>query len=393
MMMLIGLRAVVKRGISVVTVDHALPPQEWVKIPFSLKQISPVAHIPLKPQDPKNPVNLMATTFAEGWRQLRAMQHYLDLPAYDDIRRVGTTPSDYEPVPWQRAILWMCSFQDHYLEQNYKRASQSLSRVFGSLAREKKLGMNAPEVKLIIDIISPRLMSQRTYEAIRRHELCVVDWTQWRANVFYEFGVRLAVSDQAPICLLDPQIELADDIAMTGLQQHKLLKELFTPHIYDGTSVADSDFDLACQNWDQQQSPGTLEHGSIFREVCQALEVDQESASLPLHRELIASAYAMTGVDQRQAGDLPILYAKHPVLNQRATQGSWQRLLAAWRYVDSLMEHCPDRVRNDATLQTDIQQLATQMLTRLSSDPHLTSDNLRARLEDTLALLAAFDRR
>src|SRR6516164_7067657 len=51
-----------------------------------------------------------------------------------------------------------------------------------------------PRIESIIDQVSPRLVGQRLYEAIRRSDMCIADWTLWRANVLYECGVRLAVT-------------------------------------------------------------------------------------------------------------------------------------------------------------------------------------------------------
>lgn len=386
MMLLIGLRSVVKRGVTVVTVDHDLPAKEWVKIPFSLKQISPIAHVPADFNDPKNPVKLMAETFAEGWRQLRAMPHYLDLPAYDDVRRLGTKPQDYLPIPWPRAMLWMCSFHESYLDHNYKSAPQSLIGAFGEQAEEEeKAAARNMEIKLIIDIVSPRLMSQRTYEAIRRYELCVIDWTHWRPNVFFEFGVRLAVSDKDPVNIIDPALETPEDIASHGPQQQNLLKKLFKPHGYDGEETTPDDFADACQKWLQQESNGSLGYGAVFNEISRAIDIDQESASLPLHKELLDSANRMTGDDDRMAGSFPTLYStKNDTLKQHAKQGAWERQLATWLYFHELWTTDPGRIREDDQLRENIEELATRMQLRLYDEPQLDKNDLMGRIENLL---------
>ena len=50
----------------------------------------------------------------------------------------------------------------------------------------------------MLDMASPRLVGQALYEGIRWARTCLVDWTGWRGNVFFEFGVRMACSDIGP---------------------------------------------------------------------------------------------------------------------------------------------------------------------------------------------------
>ena len=384
MMLLIGLRAVIKRGVTVVTVNHALPPEKWVEIPFSLKQISPIAHE--FSSNVPDPVDLMAETFAEGWRQLHAMPHYLDLPAYDDVRLLGTKPQDYAPIPWHRAMLWLCSFGKKYLKKNYHgRMPTSFRSVFGERARQDEIAKEDPKINLITDITSPRLMSQRTYEAIRRHELCVVDWTEWRANVFFEFGVRLAVSDKDPVSIFDPTLDASIKVDSHGLGQVNLLKKLFGPHEYDGQLVTRGNFEPACQKWLQQASNGSLGYGAVFNEISRVIDIDRESASRPLHKELLDSANRMTGDDDRMAGSFPTLYStKNDTLKQRAKQGAWERQLATWLFFHELWKTDPGRIREDDQLREDIEELATRMLLRLYDDPQLDKNDLMEKIENLL---------
>ena len=53
-----------------------------------------------------------------------------------------------------------------------------------------------------LDLQSPRLVGQALYEQVRWSSWCVVDWTEWRPNVFFELGVRLACSERDPLSII-----------------------------------------------------------------------------------------------------------------------------------------------------------------------------------------------
>jgi hypothetical protein len=53
-------------------------------------------------------------------------------------------------------------------------------------------------LRRVSDYPSPLLVADRLYELIRFSGLCLVDWSEWRPNVFFEMGVRLAVHPDPP---------------------------------------------------------------------------------------------------------------------------------------------------------------------------------------------------
>jgi hypothetical protein len=80
---------------------------------------------------------------------------------------------------------------------------------------------------------SPRLVGQELYENIRLARTCLVDWTHWRANVFFELGVRLACSSIDPVCMLDdPDTTPSIYHDTQPLKQKEDLIRLFFPAIY-----------------------------------------------------------------------------------------------------------------------------------------------------------------
>ena len=54
----------------------------------------------------------------------------------------------------------------------------------------------------MLDLRSPRLVGQALYEQVRWSSWCLVDLTEWRPNVFFELGVRLACSERDPMCII-----------------------------------------------------------------------------------------------------------------------------------------------------------------------------------------------
>src|SRR5439155_23000813 len=112
----------------------------------------------------------------------------------------------------REAVLVLCSFHKKY-RAHWGKLSDGLARHYPT---KRTLRMR--------DIASPRLVGQALYEHIRWTTTCVVDWTHWRANVFFELGVRLACSKINPECLLE-----ASDVTLPKLEQKKKLSFLFDP--------------------------------------------------------------------------------------------------------------------------------------------------------------------
>src|SRR5262249_12719299 len=151
---------------------------------------------------------------------------------------------------------------------------------------------------------------------------CVVDWTYWRPNVFFELGVRLACSDTGPICLLD-RTDPADPGRTTltqapNLMQKRQLIELFAPRLYQFTpagaskeerDTADDDFARIFESHEALRKkraafvPNTaLAHDATYRLLVQEFDWNQERVNLRPDQLLRASAEADIGRDEQRSG-------------------------------------------------------------------------------------------
>ena len=62
-----------------------------------------------------------------------------------------------------------------------------------------------PRIYKLLEYDRAQMINQTLYQAIRRHEVCLIDWTWLRPNVFFEFGVRAA-------CRADGAVHIASDL-------------------------------------------------------------------------------------------------------------------------------------------------------------------------------------
>jgi hypothetical protein len=115
--------------------------------------------------------------------------------------------------------LVLCSFKNDY-EPNWNH-----------LANELVGHYRGAEAVRMLDVHSPRLVGQALYEGIRWAQTCVVDWTGWRANVFFELGVRLACADVGPVGLIERGAADAT-AAHDAPAQRQQLMALFGPNVY-----------------------------------------------------------------------------------------------------------------------------------------------------------------
>ena len=100
-----------------------------------------------------------------------AINPILHLPVYDAVRRANPEQTAEEQG---ETVLVLCSFHEKY-KPNWDKLSDALATRYS----EK-------QIVRILDIASPRLVGKALYENIRWAKTCVVDWTYWRGNVFFE---------------------------------------------------------------------------------------------------------------------------------------------------------------------------------------------------------------
>jgi hypothetical protein len=316
-LLLLGIRAATRRGITV-TVTEEDPSIR--KLPFNIGALNPVY---LGTES----VREIAQALQSGFEALKAQPDvYLDLPAYDALRKLGEGHRVLEP---EVQILFL-----RWFDQQYKNLVKELV--------EARLQNNFSHATLVttLDSRSPQLVEQRLYAAIRRTRLCIADWTAWRPNVFFEIGVRLAVNDTDPIFILcsdrprdwvDGDEKWPDEPPRTA----KLLEEFFQPTFF--TLENDGDlrkrFSHFVDKRSTRQPQAQLSPGLTYAVVKASIDRRQEAGGIPIHDALLAAAKALVGELVVESGDsIPVLFAD--VLSEQAQTAAVEHVLAAWFYLN-----------------------------------------------------------
>lgn len=329
-MLLAGVRSVVRRGITILSVGKTYALGDALGVPFNITDANIMSHSENQGQRGADPVALLEARLRRGLKELE-LPTYLDNPVYDAIRRL---PEDRRGViPAAGGVLVLCPFEDDYNSQIW---DQRLRMVFEhqlKLLRQKDATYNGDEIGVArsFELNSARLVTQALYENIRRAQACVVDLTHWSPNVLFELGVRLASNRTGPSCLLardwlPPREELKS--------QCDLLASLFVDRegYYDRTKVwRNEDAYRKAYGVDPVLSGRALSDGSVHRAISTALDIDAEPASRPVYRELMDSAalFSKGEGDTKPVG----LYPGNAALTEREEAAEFERLMAAWLYV------------------------------------------------------------
>lgn len=203
-MVLLGIRSVVRRGLTVCVAGEHDPPWQGAEPPFHLRELSLIT--------PPDPTALLAR-IREGFRQLAVPgSDYRDLPCFDLIRSVPQDPQQRRPRAFEGtstpAILALVPFDSGYVEDNWHQIRQDLlDAVTDITSSELPPGQEAPRPLLqrTLDLASPRFVSAQLFEAIRLTDFCLVDLTGVRPNVLFELGVRLAANRLHPVVIISPR--------------------------------------------------------------------------------------------------------------------------------------------------------------------------------------------
>jgi hypothetical protein len=328
-MMLLGIRSVLRRGVTVsVTADELTAHSSAV--PFNVQETRV-----LSLTDEESFYEDLPRALAEGAANLARDSNYLDLPAYHAVR----SP---RPETWAeddaKTMLVLCPFSEDYSDF-YRRKLRPIIRLHTANGGMKLLRM--------LDLKSPRLVGQALYEQLRWSSWCVVDWTGWRPNVFFELGVRLACSERDPLSIIQ-RGNARHSVGVSGtppngLHQSDLLMQLFNPVEYDRMRPRDA-LKGPLEAWPEppartngRASKQQVLPSSATFEVAQASFWWERDPILTLpHVEQRQAAESIFGKDPEKHPEPLILFAGNDQFNAELDAAARERWIAAWLYLRHL---------------------------------------------------------
>ncbi len=402
-MLLIGIRSVVKRGVTILTTLDWKDVGAPVSYPFSIRDINVISHSD-KLMEKKNisPSEIIGQKIEEGFKQMRNMPHYLDLPVFDAVRTVFLNSDKRNSIVYDKQVLVLCPFAMKYQDSWNSLKKGLRTAIIGELNKERERipiserpkKVKPPAILRTLDMKSPRLISQSLYEAIRITDMCVVDWTHWNPNVFFELGVRTAVRDIGPVCILEESSVAA---TRKNLEQYELLKVFFSLITYvsprriaggRSRNVAYKEMvsyhkelrKLPPREYDRNGKSPDL----TYRTITEWLDSSVELASIPVYEELLQTAEQLSGSDIASEGKVSLLH-QNDELVAMARKGSLERRLAAWFYLDNWVFRDGMPGSEDAVLCEKFEDIGYEILGILSgskseSDKKLC-EQIQARID------------
>ncbi len=340
-MLLVGIRSVVRRGVTILSVGGSYALGSQIRVPFNVSDANIVAHSDAQDERTPNSVDLLVERVKLGMSGTKS-PYYLDVPAYDALRRI---PADRRGlIPSEEGLLVLCSFEEAYSDLNWRNLKLALNDQLKALRITRGLNDQIAElgVSRSFELQSPRLVSQAIYETIRRAKSCVVDLTNWSASVLFELGVRLAASPYPTACLIEKDYEKWFQSAEHPARklwkaQCDFLVERFVQPSWRYNKmknfVNEPAYGKAYGRDAELPGSGRPASGAVHKIIEEAIDVGAEPASRPVYRELMDSAdlFAKDAGSSKPVG----LYPGNAKLTECEEVAEFERLLAGWFYLFS----------------------------------------------------------
>ena len=364
-MLFLGIRSVVRRGLTLTITSHVLDETQLSKLPFNIQETKLIGYEEDQGiEHPKHPINLIGLAIKKGFSQLSDDPRYRDLPSFHDVR--CPEPPDH-PRSIKNTVLVLCPFKKDY-RHNWRYISNQLA------TRAKRIVPGqSPLVVRMKDIDSPRLVGPSLYEHLRWSKGCVVDWTGWRPNVFFELGVRLACSEFDPVSLIE-ESQLVEARDKASLCQYAQIIDLLRPTAYRLNDKKGEQFDIALdrhkQKLEQRYSPEATElaPSAAFSKIMNSYDWQQERVTQAPHEELWALVEAQMGKDSQSDGNLPALFSDNKDYLRQLRINSEERSIAAWLYLRH--RYTDEEIDTDLGIQQMVRELGENVRQRLSKRKH-----------------------
>ncbi|HYW14002.1 MAG TPA: hypothetical protein VE871_18705, partial [Longimicrobium sp.] len=386
-MVLLGIRSVARRSLTVLTSRFLEGTQEPAQedapfyvplLPFLIRDVSVYGW-----GKENNFVNRLRRVFDAGLeRAERIGTLYRDLPAYEEVRRLGPDPAHFREQGPDKAVLLLAPFAAEYRGIN---GDWLVSRV-ASVAEGQTM--------YIVQSDSPERTAAKLYAAIRRTQFCVVDWTGQSPNVFYELGVRLAASRIPPF----NTIHRSDAWARTTEGIVRLLAPLVYDHAAGGPG--DTAFESRLSSFADALREGTgaswmsggagISPGFVYRQMEASIAPESEDWSVPVWKELVSAAEQVIGRDPDQEPEFRGVYGNNPRYRGGAEESARDRLLAAWYYLDQRygltegLDEVTTEVRLDSAPWSDWFDIGTVLVRELAQDPRADCTAIREKIRAVL---------
>lgn len=408
-MLLLGIRAVVRRGVTICTMRSKPDDLTAKASPFNLQDINLLYYWDEQVGGEQDPRDAIAQRCIQAFREMRLQPRYLDLPAYDAVRMVPPDSEGGRTLTYHERVLMLCPFDPEYQSRNWKK------HLHRDLPAEIKARLNLkkrPEMVRTLDLTSPRIVSQSLFESIRQTELCLIDWTGWRPNVFFEMGVRLACCPIGPVLLIeeyDPSGKTLDgddqkvaqgpsnEVALQKLEQFAGLRRLFHPISYacdeggategkDEKSVYTAILELHENLREDLPTKATTEQlgtNATFKLISEWIDHQSDASARPIYTELSMAADLLSSPDPEAAGHSQVLYPRNQQLSVQSQIGARERRLAAWYYIDQ--RFTPDQIATQPDLLALYRQLGALACNALiaseSSVDREAAKQIRAKID------------
>jgi hypothetical protein len=333
LMFLLGVRAAIRRGVTLCSHGCNWHEGEPLNKPFNLSDLQIFSHAQGGYVDADPVVQRFVKAILNGFRQLKQQPRYQDLPAYDALRELGPGASASGTIPWNEYVLVLCSFS-----KEHRKGWEHVRGKFAEALQAR--GTHSPRVQRLIDNGSPQLVSQALYENIRRASACVMDWSYFSPSAFLELGVRLVVSPWGALQIIDerflPGAALAPRLKIPGapeLQQFDEMMKRFEPQYYriDGEASFDALLEQLVQRkpFDEDEPDYNRIHRLIQKEI------GAMSPTLPgAHDVMRRAADTLSDAEQDRRAASQILFSGNENIKRDREHAALEYRVSAWLYLE-----------------------------------------------------------